>query len=204
MWKGLPNSTSPFNASSTRCRPKRTRGRSGDPYDGTTVDGIRHGASSGFGVAIARRFAAAGARVIISGRRGDKLADVAADLGPLVLPLVLDVRDREAVDSAMTGLPDDFSSIDLLVNNAGLAMGLEPAHQADLDDWMTMLDVVKALFRLSRAVPGGRSTPVDPECPFPRPAVGPSTPRARRLGRRQRRGPRQLAYATFPGREESR
>ncbi|MBT2365828.1 SDR family NAD(P)-dependent oxidoreductase [Streptomyces sp. ISL-10] len=111
------------------------------------------GAGSGFGAAIARRFAAAGARIVIAGRRGDKLAEVAADLGPHVLPLVLDVRDREAVRSAMAGLPDDFSRIDLLVNNAGLAMGLEPAHQADLDDWMTMLDTnCKGLLHCTRAV----------------------------------------------------
>jgi 3-hydroxy acid dehydrogenase/malonic semialdehyde reductase len=94
------------------------------------------GASSGFGAAIARRFAATGARVVACARRADRLAA----LGPDVLPLVLDVRDRAAVAAAIEALPASHADIDVLVNNAGLALGLEPAHRADLDDWERMLD----------------------------------------------------------------
>lgn len=111
------------------------------------------GASAGFGAAIARRFAADGARVIATGRRGDRLDALAAELGSTLLPRVLDVRDRAAVEAAIAGLPAEFADIDLLVNNAGLALGLEPAHRADLDDWEQMVDTnIKGLMYLTRAV----------------------------------------------------
>lgn len=111
------------------------------------------GATAGFGAAIARRFAAEGARVIAAGRREDRLAALAAELGPTCLPLVLDVRDRAAVERAVAGLPPDFAAIDVLVNNAGLALGLEPAHRADLDDWDLMVDTnIKGLMYCTRAV----------------------------------------------------
>ncbi|MGW9596640.1 SDR family oxidoreductase [Streptomyces chartreusis] len=108
----------------------------------TTTDAtvLVTGASSGFGAAIARRFATAGARVIVAARRADKLAERVSELGPHVLPLTLDVRDRDAVQRAIATLPKEFSRIDVLVNNAGLAMGLGPAHHADADEWQTMLD----------------------------------------------------------------
>jgi 3-hydroxy acid dehydrogenase / malonic semialdehyde reductase len=110
------------------------------------------GASSGFGAAVARRFATGGDRVVAAARRVDKLAQLAAD-HPGVLPLHLDVRDRAAVDQAITGLPDEFAEIDVLVNNAGLALGLEPAHQADLDDWQQMVDTnCSGLVYCTRAV----------------------------------------------------
>ena len=86
------------------------------------------GASSGFGAAVARRFAAEGARVIVTARRADRVRDLARELGPQVLPLTLDVRDRAAVAAAFDGLPPEFAAIDLLVNNAGLALGLNPAQ----------------------------------------------------------------------------
>ena len=98
------------------------------------------GASAGFGEAIARRFAAGGARLVISARRAERITELAKELGGDVLPLTLDVRDREAVAGAVYGLPPEFAAIDVLVNNAGLALGLEPAHRADLDDWDAMLD----------------------------------------------------------------
>jgi 3-hydroxy acid dehydrogenase/malonic semialdehyde reductase len=98
------------------------------------------GASSGFGAAIARRFAVAGARVVATARRLDRLEDLAAELGPLVLPVVLDVRDRAAVTDVIGGLPAEFAEIDVLVNNAGAALGLSPAQDADLDDWEQMID----------------------------------------------------------------
>jgi 3-hydroxy acid dehydrogenase/malonic semialdehyde reductase len=111
------------------------------------------GASSGFGAAVARRFAADGARVVAAARRADRVHDLAAELGSRVLPLVLDVRDRAAVASAVAGLPGEFSAVDVLVNNAGLALGLNPAQDADLDDWDQMIDTnCKGMTYCTRAV----------------------------------------------------
>ncbi|WP_344861761.1 SDR family oxidoreductase [Amycolatopsis ultiminotia] len=111
------------------------------------------GASAGFGVAIARRFVAEGGRVIAAARNEERLARLAAELGDAVLPLVLDVRDGEAVAAAVAGLPADWADIDVLVNNAGLAKGLEPAHEAKLEDWDQMIETnVTGLVRLTRAV----------------------------------------------------
>jgi 3-hydroxy acid dehydrogenase / malonic semialdehyde reductase len=111
------------------------------------------GASAGFGAAIARRFAASGARVVVCARRGDRLAALAAELGAAALALELDVRDRAAVERAIGGLPAGFAELDVLVNNAGLAKGLEPAHRAALDDWDEMIDTnCKGLVSVTRAV----------------------------------------------------
>jgi 3-hydroxy acid dehydrogenase / malonic semialdehyde reductase len=111
------------------------------------------GASSGFGAAVARRFAATGARVIASARRAERLKDLAAEFGDLVLPVALDVRDRVAVGEVVNGLPAEFAEIDVLVNNAGLALGTEPAQSADLDDWDQMIDTnCKGLVHMTRAV----------------------------------------------------
>jgi 3-hydroxy acid dehydrogenase/malonic semialdehyde reductase len=111
------------------------------------------GASSGFGAAIAERFVADGDRVVALARRADRLADLAARLGSGVHTVVLDVRDRDAVTRAIGGLPAEFAEPDVLVNNAGLAEGLEPAQAADLDDWEHMVDTnCKGLMYLTRAV----------------------------------------------------
>ena len=112
------------------------------------------GASSGFGLAIARRFAADGARVVAAGRRAERLEALRGELGAeTVLPLVLDVRDRAAVEAAVAALPGEWAAVDVLVNNAGLARGLEPAQKADLDDWDAMVDTnVKGVMYLTRAV----------------------------------------------------
>jgi len=111
------------------------------------------GASAGFGNAIARRFAAAGARVVVSARRGDRLAALASELGDAIHTVELDVQDRAAVAAAIDGLPPAFAEIDLLVNNAGLAKGLEPAQRASLDDWDQMIDTnCKGLVYATRAV----------------------------------------------------
>src|SRR5688572_6384103 len=112
------------------------------------------GATSGFGAAIARRFARAGHHIVAAGRRGERLAALRAELGAAqVTSVPLDVRDRAAVAQAIAGLPPDVAAIDLLVNNAGLALGLEPAHQASLDDWDDMVDTnVKGLMTVTRAV----------------------------------------------------
>lgn len=111
------------------------------------------GATAGFGAATARRFAGAGARVVIAGRRGERLAELAAELGARAHPVTLDVRDQAAVEAAVAGLPAEFAEISVLVNNAGLALGLEPAHKADLDDWETMVDTnIKGVMYCTRAV----------------------------------------------------
>jgi len=111
------------------------------------------GASSGFGAAVARRFAADGARVIVAARRADRVKDLADELGPSVLPLTLDVRGRDEVAAAIEALPAEFADVDVLVNNAGLALGLNPAQDADLDDWDQMIDTnCKGLVYCTRAI----------------------------------------------------
>jgi 3-hydroxy acid dehydrogenase / malonic semialdehyde reductase len=111
------------------------------------------GASNGFGTAIVRRFAAEGLRVVALARREDRLAELAAELGDTVLPVRLDVRDRAAVLDTVAGLPATFAEIDVLVNNAGLALGLEPAQEAGLDDWDQMIDTnCKGLAYCTRAI----------------------------------------------------
>lgn len=111
------------------------------------------GASSGFGIAIARRFARDGARLILAARRGDHLNTLARELGPRAHVLPLDVRQRKSVEQAVAGLPAEFQAVDLLVNNAGLALGLEPAHKASLDDWDAMVDTnIKGLMYVTRAL----------------------------------------------------
>ncbi len=111
------------------------------------------GASAGFGAAIARRFVQAGHRVVATARRLDRLQALADELGEAVLPLELDVRDRAAVEAVPGALPPGFAEIDLLVNNAGLALGMEPAHQASLDDWQAMIDTnCTGLVQVTRAL----------------------------------------------------
>jgi 3-hydroxy acid dehydrogenase/malonic semialdehyde reductase len=115
------------------------------------------GASAGFGAAIARRFAREGHRIVVTGRRVERLDALADELGrDKILPLAFDVRDRHAVERAFAELPADFAEIDVLVNNAGLALGLEPAQRADLDEWDAMVDTnVKGLMYVTRAaLPG--------------------------------------------------
>ena len=111
------------------------------------------GASSGFGAAIARRFATEGFRVVAAARRAERIKEVAAELGPRVLPVTLDVRDRAAVSGVVSTLPDEFAEIDILVNNAGLALGMGPAQEADLDQWDQMIDTnCKGLAYCTRAI----------------------------------------------------
>jgi 3-hydroxy acid dehydrogenase / malonic semialdehyde reductase len=112
------------------------------------------GATAGFGEAIARRFAKDGAKIVAAARRGERLNKLAQELGTdKVYPLVLDVRDRAAVERAVNELPAGFAEIDVLVNNAGLALGLEPAPRALLDNWDRMVDTnIKGLIYLTRAV----------------------------------------------------
>lgn len=112
------------------------------------------GATAGFGLAIARRFAARGDRVIAAGRRAERLSALRDELGAdRCLPVTLDVRDRAAVNAAVAALPADWAAVDLLVNNAGLALGLSPAHEADPEEWERMVDTnVKGLLHVTRAI----------------------------------------------------
>ena len=111
------------------------------------------GASAGFGAAITRRFAADGDQVVVSARRAGRLTELAKELGDAVLPVALDVQDRAAVAEAVASLPAEFAEIDVLVNNAGLALGLEPAYEADLDQWDQMIDTnCRGLTYCTRAI----------------------------------------------------
>jgi NADP-dependent 3-hydroxy acid dehydrogenase YdfG len=113
------------------------------------------GASAGFGAACARALAARGDRLVLAARREDKLQALAAELADQteVHSVALDVRDRDAVRQAVEGLPPEFAAIDVLVNNAGLALGLEPSHKVGLDDWDTMVDTnIKGLMYCTRAL----------------------------------------------------
>jgi 3-hydroxy acid dehydrogenase / malonic semialdehyde reductase len=111
------------------------------------------GASSGFGAAISHRFAAGGARVITAARRVERLEELAAEFGAAILAIRLDVRDNDAVREAIDSLPPEFRDIDVLVNNAGLAKGLAPAHEAAVPDWQQMIDTnCSGLVYCTRAV----------------------------------------------------
>ena len=111
------------------------------------------GASAGFGKALAERLVAKGHCVIGCARRLDKLNALAEALGEAFLPVVMDVSDTASIPKILADLPDGFKQIDVLVNNAGLALGTEPAHNASLDDWMRMTDTnIKGLMALTHAV----------------------------------------------------
>ena len=117
------------------------------------------GATSGIGRASARRLAEAGFRIIITARRKEALEAFAEKLraeGHDVLTIAYDVRDREACREAVDNLPNEWKEIDLLVNNAGLALGLEPEYEGDFADWDTMIDTnIKGLLNMTRfVVPG--------------------------------------------------
>lgn len=111
------------------------------------------GASAGFGEALAKRLVEKGHQVIGCARRAEKLEALAQELGERFTPVVMDVSDTDSIASALAKLPDDCRQIDVLVNNAGLALGTEPAHQASLEDWMRMVDTnIKGLMALTHAV----------------------------------------------------
>ncbi len=111
------------------------------------------GATAGFGAAIARRLTRSGWRVIGAGRRRDRLDALAAELGQALRPLQLDVTDAASVAALPGSLPDGWQAIDLLVNNAGLAVGLNPAHEADLAGWDRMVATnVTGLIHMTRAL----------------------------------------------------
>ena len=113
------------------------------------------GATSGIGRATAHEFAKQGIRLIICGRRQERLETIQKALGELteVYLLNFDVRDKNAVFSAIESLPENFKHIDILINNAGNAHGLDPIHEGSLDDWDAMIDInVKGLLYVSKAV----------------------------------------------------
>ena len=125
------------------------------------------GATSGFGAEMARKFAQAGNKVIATGRRKDRLDGLAAELGSALLPIAMDVSDKASINAALASLPAEWQEIDVLVNNAGLALGIEPAHKASLDDWETMIATnCKGLVTVTHAIlPGmvarGRGTVIN-------------------------------------------
>lgn len=111
------------------------------------------GATAGFGAAVARRFAADGAKLILTGRRTERLAAMKAELKVPVHTIAVDVRDRAGVEASFKALPPEFAEIDLLLNNAGLAQGLDKAQDANLDDWEVMVDTnIKGVLHYTHAV----------------------------------------------------
>ena len=117
------------------------------------------GASSGIGAACAKVFAQAGAKLILAARRRERLEQLAEELSKFASPihlLPLDVRDRSSVESALSTLPASWSSVDILINNAGLSRGLDKLHEGSFQDWEEMIDTnIKGLLYLTRfIVPG--------------------------------------------------
>jgi 3-hydroxy acid dehydrogenase/malonic semialdehyde reductase len=123
---------------------------------GTTV--LITGATAGIGAACARRFAAHGARLVLVGRRANRLDGLQQELAEVapVHTLRLDIRDRCAVAQGLADLPAEFGTLDVLINNAGIALGLEAAQKADLDDWTTTVNtnVMGLLYCTHAALPG--------------------------------------------------
>lgn len=117
------------------------------------------GATSGIGEACARKFAADGYDLILTGRNAQRLEAVVHAsqlLGAKVLPLQFDVRDRQAAINAIHSLTEEWKEIDVLINNAGLALGLDPEHEGDMDEWETMIDTnIKGLLTMTRLIVPG-------------------------------------------------
>ena len=112
------------------------------------------GATSGFGRACAELFHSNGWQLIITGRRNDRLQQMQNNLGKEHVHIAaFDVRDRKQVEAMIQAIPEKFGEIDILLNNAGLALGLGPAHEADLDEWETMVDTnIKGLLFMTRKI----------------------------------------------------
>lgn len=117
------------------------------------------GASSGIGEACARKFAEGGYSLILTARRAEKLAELKAELeaeGTKVKTLTFDVRDAEAAETAVDSLEPEWRKIDVLINNAGLALGLDKEYEGDPDDWNTMIDTnIKGLLTMTRLIVPG-------------------------------------------------
>jgi hypothetical protein len=117
------------------------------------------GATSGIGLACARKFAENGDRLILTARSEQRLNEICSELeqkGTEVMALTFDVRDAEKAREAIENLPEAWQTIDVLVNNAGLALGLEPEYEGDIDEWSTMIDTnIKGLLTMTRLVVPG-------------------------------------------------
>lgn len=117
------------------------------------------GASSGIGEACARKFAEGGYDLVLTARRAEKLAELKAELeaeGTKVKTLTFDVRDAEAAEKAVDSLEPEWRKIDVLINNAGLALGLDKEYEGDPDDWNTMIDTnIKGLLTMTRLIVPG-------------------------------------------------
>ena len=111
------------------------------------------GASAGFGAEMARTFVRNGHQVVMAARRKERLTALAAELGESALPVEMDVTDKQSIEDALAMLPQSWRQIDVLINNAGLALGTAPAHEAPLEDWETMIATnCKGLVTMTRAL----------------------------------------------------
>ena len=111
------------------------------------------GASAGFGAAMARTFVKNGHQVVLAARRKDRLDALAKELGNSALPIEMDVTDKRSIEEALSMLPQSWRQIDVLINNAGLALNTKPAHEVPLEDWDTMIDTnVKGLVTMTHAL----------------------------------------------------
>ena len=124
--------------------------------DPKTLTVLVTGATAGFGAATARRFAQAGSRVIATGRRSDRLAELKKELGARCHTVAFDVTDRAATEKMVKDLPAEFAKINVVVANAGGAFGLEPAHQANMEDWegMIRVNINGLLYTVRATLPG--------------------------------------------------
>lgn len=114
------------------------------------------GATSGIGLACARKFAENGDKLILTGRNEHRLAELKKELDTEVITLAFDVRDRDKAKKYLNELPEPWQDIDVLVNNAGLALGLDPEYEGNLDDWETMIDTnIKGLLTMTRLIVPG-------------------------------------------------
>jgi 3-hydroxy acid dehydrogenase/malonic semialdehyde reductase len=111
------------------------------------------GASAGFGAEMARTFVRNGHQVVMAARRMERLEALAAELGESALPVEMDVTSKKSIDEALAMLPQSWRQIDVLINNAGLALGTAPAHEAPLEDWDTMIATnCQGLVTMTRAL----------------------------------------------------
>ncbi len=119
-----------------------TRTQSSSTYSAHTPKCVMiTGATGGFGTAFAQRFAAIGAKLILHGRNIEKLDALCKTLNVPTHKLLFDLQDKEATLAKIAAIPDEFQNIDLLINNAGGAIGLDKAHEAPLEDWETMIEI---------------------------------------------------------------
>ncbi len=126
------------------------------PLDPKTLTVLVTGATSGFGAAVCRRFAGAGAKVVATGRRADRLKALKKELGKRCHTAVFDVRDRRQTEAALASLPKEFAKINIAVANAGLALGLGSAVDGNVEDWETMIatNINGMLYTVRAVLPG--------------------------------------------------